>query len=153
MCFDTLQSFFHLNLHTLVSSLGTPQAGLVKNWVNTELIIWLLSYPWLAEMLVLPLSQCHSQSSLCYILEFHVEKQAKLWTKTKVKKREEFLHNTKTGAARKKRKSRGPEKAEDRRWWVSEGNPHSETDTETLFEKMKGCFNWVSDACLILFSY
>lgn len=33
------------------------------------------------------------------------------------------------------------------------GIPHSERDARHLLEKMKGYFNWVSDACLILFSY
>lgn len=36
--------------------------------------------------------------------------------------------------------------------WTEGGIPHSERDTQPPPEKMKAYFNWVSDACLILFS-
>lgn len=52
------------------------------------------------------------------------------------------------GRRRGCRKSRGQEVMSGRR-----GIPHSERDTWPSLEKMKGYFNWVSDACLILFSY
>lgn len=135
MCFDTLQSFFHLNLHTLVSSLGAPQAGLAKNWVNTELIIWLLSYSWLAELLVLPLSQCHShsQSPLCYIFEFHVGKRAKLWTKAKVKKGKNFFIIQRRGLPGRK------EKAEVQKKQRTGGDEWVKEETHTVKLIQKPC--------------